>query len=411
MNNDIQKDIETGTENNDVFQDTNGKNKSNIIKWSIRAAIVLLAIVVVVGAILLLYKPSLTYQPGEALLGYPENWVVKWQIVKWVNQQLDWVVIHGETVFNGIRDAVLLYILTPLRDFLTMNPSTTIGAIDFRFDWVRIGWIIITVLAGGFTGYTTRRWWAGVLALLGAAAMFYWVPWLMVVALVGLVAWRAVSYKLSAVVVFFLLVMNIVGMTDLAMETLAITITASLLCVVIGIPLGILTAKSDRLDGILKPVLDGMQTMPSFVYLVPALMLFGLGMVPGVMATMIYAIPPIVRLTNLGIRQVDTQVVEASRSFGTTSMQLLLKVQVPLAMPNILAGLNQTVMMALAMVVVASMIGARGLGVEVLTGIGRVNPGQGLIGGISIVFLAIILDRISQGFARKSEISRRYATK
>jgi glycine betaine/proline transport system permease protein len=146
-----------------------------------------------------------------------------------------------------------------------------------------------------------------------------------------------------------------------------------------------------------------MQTMPSFVYLVPALMLFGLGMVPAVMATMIYAIPPIIRLTNLGIRQVDAQILEASRSFGTTSWQLLTKVQVPLALPTILAGLNQTVMMALAMVVLASMIGARGLGVEVLTGLGRINAGQAFVGGISIVFLAIILDRISQGFAKRPE--------
>jgi glycine betaine/proline transport system permease protein len=144
-----------------------------------------------------------------------------------------------------------------------------------------------------------------------------------------------------------------------------------------------------------------MQTLPSFVYLIPALMLFGLGMTPAVMATMIYAIAPIIRLTNLGIRQVEPSVVEAGKAFGTTSWQLLRKVQVPLALPTILAGLNQTVMMALAMVVIASMIGAKGLGAEVLNGIARIEPGRGFIAGISIVFMAIILDRISQAFARK----------
>lgn len=170
---------------------------------------------------------------------------------------------------------------------------------------------------------------------------------------------------------------------------------------VLGLPLGIIAAKSDRIDGLLRPILDAMQTMPSFVYLIPALMLFGLGRTPAVMATCIYAIPPIIRLTNLGIRQVDAQVVEAGKSFGATPWQLLGKVQIPLAMPSILAGMNQTVMMALAMVVIASMIGAQGLGTEVLNGIARLEVGRGFISGISIVFMAIILDRISQGVARK----------
>ena len=190
------------------------------------------------------------------------------------------------------------------------------------------------------------------------------------------------------------------------MMTLAIVITATLLCVVTGIPFGIIAAKSDRFERTTRPFLDAMQTLPSFVYLIPALMLFGLGMTPAVMATCIYAVPPIIRLTNLGIRQVDASVVEAGKAFGATAWQLLTKVQVPLAMPNILAGLNQTVMMALAMVVLASMIGASGLGVEVLNGIARVEPGRGFIGGIAIVFTAIILDRISQGFARRPQTQR-----
>ena len=150
-----------------------------------------------------------------------------------------------------------------------------------------------------------------------------------------------------------------------------------------------------------------MQTMPSFVYLIPVLMLFGLGKVPAIIATVIYAVPPIIRLTNLGIRQVDVNTVEAARAFGTTRNQLLFKVQIPLAMPTVMAGLNQTIMMALAMVVIAAIIGARGLGVEVLNGIARLDVGRGLIGGIGIVVMAIILDRITQGLAksRRSAVS------
>jgi glycine betaine/proline transport system permease protein len=143
-----------------------------------------------------------------------------------------------------------------------------------------------------------------------------------------------------------------------------------------------------------------MQTMPSFVYLIPALMLFGLGKVPAIMATVIYAVPPIIRLTNLGIRQVDANVVEAARAFGSTGSQLLLKVQIPLAMPTVMAGLNQTIMMGLAMVVIAAMIGAKGLGVEVINGIARLDVGRGLIGGFGIVVMAVILDRITQGLGK-----------
>jgi len=200
--------------------------------------------------------------------------------------------------------------------------------------------------------------------------------------------------------------MTTMGMLDRASETLAITLTSTVICILFGLPLGILAARSDRLEGRIRPILDMMQTMPSFVYLIPALMLFGLGSVPAVMATCIYAIPPIIRLTSLGIRQVDAQVVEASRSFGTTAWQLLTKVQIPMALPTILAGMNQTIMMALAMVVLASMIGAGGLGAEILLGLARVEVGRGVVAGVSIVFMAIMLDRITQGFASRPETKR-----
>ena len=191
------------------------------------------------------------------------------------------------------------------------------------------------------------------------------------------------------------------------MQTLAITFTATLIAIAIGLPIGIFGAKSDKMDAISRPVLDAMQTMPSFVYLVPAIMLFGLGKTPAVMATVIYAIPPLIRLTNLGIRQVDKEVVEAAIAFGSTSRQLLTKVQLPMAKPTIMAGVNQCIMMALAMVVICSMIGAKGLGIEVMNGIARLEVGRGFLGGLGIVMMAIMIDRITQsvGKARESQVT------
>ena len=168
--------------------------------------------------------------------------------------------------------------------------------------------------------------------------------------------------------------------------------------------LGFLGSKNDRVEGMMRPILDGMLSMPSLVYLIPALMLLGLGKVPAVMATVIYSIPPIIRLTNLGIRQVDPEVIEAARAFGSTGKQILLKVQIPMAKPTIMAGVNQTIMMALAMVVIASMIGAKTIGTEVLNGIARLEVGRGFIGGVGIVIMAIIIDRISQGLAKPRRV-------
>jgi len=281
---------------------------------------------------------------------FPEQWVFGWEVIKFIDQVVDWVVINFDPFFSAINIGVLRGILVPLEKLLL------------------------------------------------------WFPWWVVIIVVGLIGWRIVSAKFAGIAMGFLVLMTVLGLVDFAMMTLALTLTATLLCVAVGLPMGIVAAKSNRIDGLIRPILDGMQTMPSFVYLIPALMLFGLGKVPAVMATCIYAIPPIIRLTNLGIRQVDPSVVEAAQSFGATPWQLLLKVQVPLALPTILAGLNQTVMMALAMVVIASMIGASGLGVEVLKGIARLEVGRGFIAGISIVFMAIILDRMSQGFARRQPV-------
>jgi glycine betaine/proline transport system permease protein len=197
------------------------------------------------------------------------------------------------------------------------------------------------------------------------------------------------------------------GVWDDTMTTLAIVVISVLVSLLIGIPLGISAARSDRVYGVIRPILDFMQTMPSFVYLLPAVFFFGLGKVPAVVATFIYAVPPCIRLTNLGIRQVPAETVEAGKAFGTTAWQLLLKIQLPLAIPNIMAGINQTIMMALAMVVICSMIGTAGLGLEVLTGIQRLDLGRAFIAGISIVIMAMILDRITQSLGAARDTSAR----
>ena len=187
-------------------------------------------------------------------------------------------------------------------------------------------------------------------------------------------------------------------------ETLAIILASVIISLLIGFPIGILLSKSDRANSIMRPVLDTMQTMPVFVYLIPALLFFGLGKAPAVIATTIYAVVPIIRLTNLGIRQIDGEIVEASKSFGSTKMQSLVKVQIPQALPTIMTGVNQTLMMAISMVVTTSMIGATGLGMEVLLGVNRVEIGRGLLSGTAVVIIAVVLDRLTQGLVNKSEV-------
>lgn len=224
--------------------------------------------------------------------------------------------------------------------------------------------------------------------------------WAVVIIFVGL-AWASTRRIVFCAIVGALMVaVGVLGLWDLTMQTLALMLVATLVSVVIGLPIGILCAKNRIARTITLPVLDVMQTMPSFVYLIPVLMLFGLGKVPAILATVVYAVPPLIRLTDLGIRQVDAEVVEAATAFGTAPARLLFGVELPLATPTIMAGLNQTVMMALSMVVVASMIGARGLGEQVLNGIQTLDVGRGLEAGIGIVILAIVLDRIMQGFGR-----------
>lgn len=274
-------------------------------------------------------------------------------LVDLVNKGVDWIVTHWGGFFHALSADMLRWLLVPLGQFLSAVPP-----------------YVVIVLVGLLAWQATRRWQT---ALGIMAALF----------LIG-------SF----------------GLWSKLMLTTSLMLVSALLSVVIGLPVGILIARSDRLRSVVLPVLDVMQTMPSFVYLIPVLMLFNLGQVPAIFATVIYAIPPLIRLTDLGIRQVDGEVLEAARAFGTTPRQMLFGVQLPLARPSIMAGINQTVMMALAMVVLASLIGARGLGEDVLTGINTLNVGLGLQAGLAIVILAIVIDRITQGFGMDGRVRR-----
>lgn len=209
------------------------------------------------------------------------------------------------------------------------------------------------------------------------------------------------KFGLPAFTLVGLLLVYNQGLWPQLMDTFNLILYASILSIIIGVPTGIVMAKSETAEKIIKPILDFMQTMPAFVYLIPAVAFFGIGMVPGVFASIIFATPPTIRLTNLGIRQISAELIEASDSFGTTSMQKLIKVQLPLAKASIMAGVNQTVMLALSMVVIASMIGAPGLGRDVLSSLQRAEVGSGFVAGLSIVILAIIIDRFTQSSKNK----------
>ncbi|MBO8128361.1 MAG: proline/glycine betaine ABC transporter permease [Peptococcaceae bacterium] len=231
-----------------------------------------------------------------------------------------------------------------------------------------------------------------------------WLPWWLVIIATCYFGWKAtrriaVGLGMGAA----LALIGVLGMWEPMMQTLAIVGAAVVVSLILGIPTGIMMARSNAFEAAIKPILDAMQTLPSFVYLIPAMMFFGLGKVPAIMATVIYAIPPIIRLTNLGIRQVPEEVVEAGKAFGCTPMQLLTKIQIPLAMPTIMSGINQTTMMALAMVVVASMIGAQGMGELVLLALSRIEVGNGFEAGLGIVILAIVIDRVLQGFGQQKQ--------
>jgi len=229
-------------------------------------------------------------------------------------------------------------------------------------------------------------------------------PWPLTILLIAFLTWKA-SQKLSLVIgtVLSFIIIGLFGMWEDTMSTLAIISVATLLCLIIGTPIGIIMAKSNKVSTIMSPVLDTMQTIPTFVYLIPIIMLLGIGKVPGLIAVCIYAIPPIVRLTNLGIREVNTKLIEAGKALGISKFVILYKIEFPLALPSIMTGVNQTIMMSLAMVVIASMIGVSGLGVPILRSISNQYLALGLMNGLAIVALAIIFDRISQHYGRRMQ--------
>ncbi|WP_380183443.1 glycine betaine/L-proline ABC transporter permease ProW [Kalamiella sp. sgz302252] len=263
----------------------------------------------------------------------------------WVTTGIDWIVSHFRPVFQGIRVPVD-YILSAFQHFLLGMPAPV------------------------------------------------------AIVLFALIAWQISSFGMGVATLVSLVAIGAIGAWSQAMVTLALVLTALLFCIVIGLPLGIWLARSEKAAKFIRPLLDAMQTTPAFVYLVPIVMLFGIGNVPGVVVTIIFALPPIVRLTILGIKQVPADLTEAAESFGASPRQMLFKVQLPLAMPTIMAGVNQTLMLALSMVVIASMIAVGGLGQMVLRGIGRLDMGLATVGGVGIVILAIILDRLTQSVGR-----------
>ncbi|WP_382157259.1 glycine betaine/L-proline ABC transporter permease ProW [Hydrogenophaga sp. ANAO-22] len=234
------------------------------------------------------------------------------------------------------------------------------------------------------------------------------VPMLAMVTLMGLLAWQFAGRAIAIGTVVSLLLVGMLGIWPEAMVTLSLVLTSLVFCIAIGLPLGILLASSDRTQRLLRPVLDAMQTTPAFVYLVPVVMLFGIGNVPGVIVTIVFALPPLVRLTDLGIRQVRPDLIEAARAYGASRWQMLAKVQLPLALPSIMAGINQALMLSLSMVVIASMIAVGGLGQMVLRGIGRLDMGMATVGGLGIVLLAIALDRITQALGRPGRGARHW---
>ena len=232
-------------------------------------------------------------------------------------------------------------------------------------------------------------------------------PWPIILAVVAAFSYLGSrSWKITVGAVVAFLAIGYLGMWEDTMATLAIVLVATMVCIAVGIPIGILMARYNRAQSLITPILDIMQTIPSFVYLIPVVMLLGIGKVPGLLAVCIYAVPPIVRLTNLGIRLVDREVLEAADAFGANYRQKLFGVQIPLALPNIFAGVNQTIMMALSMVVIASMIGVKGLGVPVLRAISNQYLALGLMNGLAIVVLAIIIDRVTQSYGRRLQAHR-----
>ena len=281
---------------------------------------------------------------------------------------------------------------------ITLDKSVrqvTGNAIDDAVRWVtREGSWLFQGLSNGIT-----------YSLIYIEKVLEWIPWPALIVGLALASFAVGRWALLGFTTGALLYIGFMGLWGNTIDTIALMVVAVVLSVLIGLPLGVLSARNSTMDNIMRPILDAMQTMPSFVYLLPGILFFGLGKPAGIFATIIYAVPPVIRLTNLGIRQVSPDTIEAARSFGATPFQILTKVQIPMALPTIMAGINQTTMMALAMVTIASMVAAGGLGDNVLRALQKDQPGNGAIAGVAIVVLAIIIDRLTQAVARRRQES------
>lgn len=264
----------------------------------------------------------------------------------------------------------------PIGDWVDGLVDLMLDNIGFIFDWVD-GIVYSTIMS--------------------IENLLFAVPFVLFLLIVALIAWKTAGLTVSIFTVLGFGIVHNLGLWEASLQTLSLIITAEIITLIIGLPLGILMAKKEMLDKFLRPLLDFMQTMPAFVYLIPAVMFFSLGRVPGVIATIIFSMPPMIRLTSLGIKQVPEDLIEAGHAFGSTPSQLLFKVELPHALTTIMAGVNQSIMLALSMVVIAAMIGAGGLGSVVLRGVQRVQVGTGFESGLAVVILAIFLDRVTQG--------------
>jgi glycine betaine/proline transport system permease protein len=267
-------------------------------------------------------------------------------------------------------------------------------------DWITV---FIDWLVEGYRWFFQGIKWPVEVTLSGFEHALLAVHPLVIVLLLGAVAWKVSGMRLAIYTIATMFLIGMLGLWADTMITLAMVFSSVVFCTIVGIPLGIWAGRSDNFNAMLRPALDAMQTTPAFVYLVPIVMLFSIGNVAGVLATIVFALPPLIRLTSLGIRGVHPELVEAALAFGATSSQVLLKVQIPLALPTIMAGLNQTIMMALSMVVIAALIGAGGLGAPVVLGLNTLDIGLATTGGLAIVLMAIVLDRITQSMGTKKK--------
>jgi glycine betaine/proline transport system permease protein len=277
-----------------------------------------------------------------------EGMLPKLPLASWIDSLVDWMTATFEGLFDGISNGVGLFV-------------------------------------------------EGIVAGLGV------VPSILLIIIMSLLAWKVCNWRIGLFALLGLFLIDNLGYWEEMLETLSLVLTAVLISIVIGIPVGIWASQSERVRKVVIPILDLMQTMPAFVYLLPAIFFFSIGVVPGVIASVIFAMPPTIRLTILGIKQVPADLIEATEAFGSTTKQRLLKVQLPLAMPTIMAGINQSIMLALSMVVIASMVGAPGLGTEVYRAVTQIKTGVGFEAGLAIVVIAILLDRITQNIGKKKQ--------